>query len=519
MDLGLDFGTTHTVVAYADQGNYPVVTFLDENDDAQDHFHRRSGRRWRPGLRLRGAGGGASRHAVRALVQAPARPAARDTRHRAEHRRPGRAAAGGAHWLLPSAAGGAPHRVKPRGTARRDRRRKDRAGCQPRRTAPNASSRSRPAAARGSRWSAWSTSPRQPVSSSPTAKPGRSRPGATSSSSMTSAAAPSTPRCSGSTGPATRCSTPSASTGWAATTSTRSWPRQPCGPVAERGGCPTDRGRRCLRSAAPPEGLSPQSRRVSVEVPAAAGAESRVVTIGIEDFYAAATSLVDATTDGAPRAVLRANEEGTELEGSPGSTSSAGPAPFRLFPACCGRVSAVECTALRCRARRPRSDWPSRQTAAPGSLARPALARLRRLRAGGRGRGVLRPRPRPVPADRRRRGYAVLRRPVVVTRRYRAAHNIGWFRFVEYSSVDDQGEPRGPRTGGRDRLPVRPGTAARPPRPGGGAGFAEPARHTHRAARVRPHRRGAVHGRSGRDHRGVTHRPHHRLQAGARPPG
>ena len=38
MDLGLDFGTTHTVVAYADRGNYPVVTFLDENDDAQDHF-------------------------------------------------------------------------------------------------------------------------------------------------------------------------------------------------------------------------------------------------------------------------------------------------------------------------------------------------------------------------------------------------------------------------------------------------------------------------------------------------
>jgi molecular chaperone DnaK (HSP70) len=33
--------------------------------------------------------------------------------------------------------------------------------------------------------------------------------------------------------------------------------------------------------------------------------------------------------------------------------------------------------------------------------------------------------------------------PVVVTRRYQAAHNIGWFRFVEYSGVDDQGEPRG----------------------------------------------------------------------------
>src|SRR5688500_14806080 len=38
MDLGLDFGTTHTVVARADRGNYPVVAFLDENDDARDYF-------------------------------------------------------------------------------------------------------------------------------------------------------------------------------------------------------------------------------------------------------------------------------------------------------------------------------------------------------------------------------------------------------------------------------------------------------------------------------------------------
>ncbi len=38
MDLGVDFGTTRTIVAYADRGNYPVVTFLDEHDDAHDFF-------------------------------------------------------------------------------------------------------------------------------------------------------------------------------------------------------------------------------------------------------------------------------------------------------------------------------------------------------------------------------------------------------------------------------------------------------------------------------------------------
>lgn len=34
-------------------------------------------------------------------------------------------------------------------------------------------------------------------------------------------------------------------------------------------------------------------------------------------------------------------------------------------------------------------------------------------------------------------------RDVVVTRQYQAAHNIGWFRFVEYSSLDASGQPRG----------------------------------------------------------------------------
>ena len=54
MDLGLDFGTTHTVVAYADRGNYPVVAFLDENDDAHDHFPTVVADDGAPGLRLRG---------------------------------------------------------------------------------------------------------------------------------------------------------------------------------------------------------------------------------------------------------------------------------------------------------------------------------------------------------------------------------------------------------------------------------------------------------------------------------
>ena len=38
MRLGVDFGTTHTVVAYADRGNYPVLSFADEAGDFHDYF-------------------------------------------------------------------------------------------------------------------------------------------------------------------------------------------------------------------------------------------------------------------------------------------------------------------------------------------------------------------------------------------------------------------------------------------------------------------------------------------------
>jgi molecular chaperone DnaK (HSP70) len=38
MRLGIDFGTTRTVVACADRGNYPVVSFFDDAGDAHDFF-------------------------------------------------------------------------------------------------------------------------------------------------------------------------------------------------------------------------------------------------------------------------------------------------------------------------------------------------------------------------------------------------------------------------------------------------------------------------------------------------
>jgi molecular chaperone DnaK (HSP70) len=36
--LGIDLGTTRTIVSFVDRGNYPVVSFLDDDGDAHEHF-------------------------------------------------------------------------------------------------------------------------------------------------------------------------------------------------------------------------------------------------------------------------------------------------------------------------------------------------------------------------------------------------------------------------------------------------------------------------------------------------
>ena len=38
MLLGIDYGTTRTVVAAVDRGNYPVVSFQTESGDAQEWY-------------------------------------------------------------------------------------------------------------------------------------------------------------------------------------------------------------------------------------------------------------------------------------------------------------------------------------------------------------------------------------------------------------------------------------------------------------------------------------------------
>ena len=192
------------------------------------------------------------------------------------------------------------------------------------------------------------------------------------------------------------------------------------------------------------ERVTPQSRRLSIDVP---GDGAEVVTVGVEDFYAAVTPLVDATTEaiGPLVSALGSGDDGTELEGVAGIYIVGGASALPLVP-----------RLLRARFGRRvhRAPLPSASTAVGLAIAADRTAGFSLRDRLSRGFGVFREREGgaavsfdPV-LDRSLLtaevvGMPSTAEPVVVTRRYQAAHNVGWFRFVEYSGVDDQGEPRG----------------------------------------------------------------------------
>jgi actin-like ATPase involved in cell morphogenesis len=195
------------------------------------------------------------------------------------------------------------------------------------------------------------------------------------------------------------------------------------------------------------ERIGPQSRRVTVEVPGVDDDGSTAVTVPVDDFYSAVTPLVAATTEAMEPLVrsLSADDDGDELQGVAGIYIVGGASGLPLVP----RV-------LRSRFGRRvhRSPLPSASTAVGLAIAADPDAGFSLRDRLSRGFGVFREREggaavsfdpvldRSLPtADAL--GEPESAAPVVVTRRYQAAHNIGWFRFVEYSSVDDQGEPRG----------------------------------------------------------------------------
>ncbi|WP_228488950.1 Hsp70 family protein [Raineyella fluvialis] len=180
------------------------------------------------------------------------------------------------------------------------------------------------------------------------------------------------------------------------------------------------------------EHLSPQSRRIPVEV---AGIP---VTVQVEDFYTRATPLVEAS--------IRAMEPLVEdLDGD--APLAADIAGIYLVGGASGLPLVPRLLRDHFGRRVHRSPYPAASTAIGLAISADDEAGYSLADRLSRWFGVFRE------GDA---GSTVSFDPIlgrdqlipdhgelVITRRYRAAHNVGWYRFVEYTEVDRSGEPRG----------------------------------------------------------------------------
>ena len=192
------------------------------------------------------------------------------------------------------------------------------------------------------------------------------------------------------------------------------------------------------------ERISPQSRRVGLEVP---GVDPAVVDVEVAAYYGAVTPLVEESIE-AMQPLVRSLPRGDDpvgLEGVAGIYLVGGASALPLVP---------RLLRERFGRRVHRAPLPSASTAVGLAIAADQSSGYSLRDRLSRGFGVFREREGGARVsfdpllDR-----SLITAPavgaqgagdlVVVTRRYQAAHNIGWFRFVEYSSIDGHGEPRG----------------------------------------------------------------------------
>lgn len=177
------------------------------------------------------------------------------------------------------------------------------------------------------------------------------------------------------------------------------------------------------------EGLTPQTRRIAVEV------NGTMVTLDVADYYAAAAPLVEQSLQAMEPLVAGLEGSNSDIAGIylVGGSSSLPLVPRVLRERFGRRVH--------------RSPYPGASTAIGLAIAADPAAGYTLADQLSRGFGVF----REAEGGREVRLDAILAPDhrvsltdeVVVTRRYRAAHNIGWFRFVEYGSLDEQGQPVG----------------------------------------------------------------------------
>lgn len=179
------------------------------------------------------------------------------------------------------------------------------------------------------------------------------------------------------------------------------------------------------------ERLSPQSRRIALEV------DGDPVVLAVDDFYTAAAGLIEQTLV-AIEPLLGSAEDPAPASSVAGIYLVGGASGLPLVP----RV-------LRERFGRRvhRSPYPAASTAIGAAIAADPESGFTLSDRLSRRFGVFRE------GDRGQRLHLdpifgpddLLPNSAVtsVTRRYVAAHNVGWFRYVEYATIDQSGEPRG----------------------------------------------------------------------------
>lgn len=180
------------------------------------------------------------------------------------------------------------------------------------------------------------------------------------------------------------------------------------------------------------EHLSPQTKRIPLEV------EGTPVIVTVEEFYDAVSHLVNATIEAMSPLVGGLDHEALADSEIAGIYLVGGASGLPLVP---------RLVRSRFGRRVFRSPYPAASTAIGLAIAADETAGYSLTDNLSRGFGVFREAEggrvlafdplvdRSLTLDRER--------DVVVTRRYGAAHNVGWFRFVEYSSLDEAGGPRG----------------------------------------------------------------------------
>ncbi len=179
------------------------------------------------------------------------------------------------------------------------------------------------------------------------------------------------------------------------------------------------------------ERLSPQSKRISVEV------AGEPVLVGVDDFYAAAAPLVQRSLEAMAPLVAALPDE-LSLEPVAGVYLVGGGSGLPLVP-----------RLLRERFGRRvyRSPYPAASTAIGLAIAADAGSGFSLTDRLWRGFGVFRELDagRAIGFDQLvdRDTALPARGELMIRRRYQAAHNVGWYRFVEYTGVDAAGEPTG----------------------------------------------------------------------------